>query len=181
MSLLRVSDGPPVSAALMFHAGRTLVKEAAVAEPAYNLAGQLYLSSSGWLLLSVPNALARGVFSAMTEPGIELPPYDDDPAKFNAHVSVMSKDDLTLIGGPERVTERGKTFAYTLGRLYGVEPDDWPGVSKVWYVKVHSPELQALRRSYGLTGLPHRGEYDFHITVGVRRKGVLGRGQTAKG
>lgn len=181
MSLLKTHDRPPLWAAVLFDAGRRLVKEAGDATLTYNLAGTLYASKSGWALLSVPNALVRGVFSAMKEPGIELPPYNDDPGQLNAHISVMSKDDIDKIGGPDRITERGKQFTYTLGRIYHVDPDGWPDIVRVWYIKVHSPELQELRRSYGLTSLPNDGKYDFHISVAVRRKKVLGRNEAAKG
>lgn len=180
MSLLRVTDKPPVWAAVLFDAGRSLAKQAADEEVAYNLAGRLYVSSSGYLLLSVPNSLVRGVFSAMREPGIELPPSGPD-GNLNAHITVMSPTDLTAIGGADAVTERGKEFRYSLGRVYSVEPDGWPNVAKVWYIKVHSPELQTLRLSYGLSSRPNDGGYDFHVTVAVRKRGVLGRNEKAKG
>lgn len=179
-SILTLREWPPPALVAVHAIGQDLVKQAAdTPTPAYSLSGTLYLAKTGWLLLAVPNALARGVFSAMNEPGVELPPAGDD-GQFNAHVSVMSPEDVALIGGPDKITERGKQFAYTLGRLYSVEPDGWPGMAKVWYIKVHSPELQTLRRSYGLSGLPHGGEYDFHVSVAVKRRGVLGRNGTAK-
>ncbi len=180
MSLLRVTDKPPMGAAILFNAGREFVKQAADATLTYNLSGRLYLSESGWLLLSVPNALVRGVFSAMDELGIELPPSGSD-GNLNAHISVMRKDEIDMLGGPNKITERGKQFTYTLGRIYSVEPEGWEGMAKAWYVKCHSPELQQLRRSYGLSSLPKEGKYDFHVTVAVRRKKVLGRNDTAKG
>ena len=43
------------------------------ASTGYPLSGRLYRSKTGWLLLSVPNALVRGVYDAMTAPGAELP------------------------------------------------------------------------------------------------------------
>lgn len=182
MAALSVTDTRlPEKEIALFEAGALLTKVAAGdPEPAYALAGRLYLSASGWLLMSVPNSFARGVFMAMDEPGVELPPADPS-GQFNAHVSVMSPTEIKGIGGPEMVTERGKAFAYTLGRLYSVEPEGWPDMAKVWFVRVHSPELQNLRRSYGLSGLPHEGRHDFHISVAVRRKKVLGRNDTAKG
>src|ERR1700722_17467363 len=76
------------------------VKEAAEAEVAYNLFGVLQFTPTGWLILSVPNALVRGVFAAMHEPGIELPP---GPSGLNAHISVMSGEELAKIGGADRV------------------------------------------------------------------------------
>lgn len=178
--LLNPTTEPPVWAALAFRAGETLVKAAGDPSIVYNLAGTLYLSSKGWVLLGVPNALVRGVYSAMREPGIELPP-PGAAGHLEAHITVLSPDDVDKIGGPEKVTERGKQFTYTLGRIYAVEPDGWPDVAKVWYVKVHSPELQELRRSYGLSGLPRGGEGDFHITCAIRKRGVLSRSETAKG
>jgi hypothetical protein len=180
MSVLGVTDRPPVWAAVCFKMGSDLVKQAGEPTLAYNLAGRLYLSQTGYLLLTVPNALVRGTFSAMTEPGIELPPNGPD-GNLDAHVTVMSPAEVTLAGGPDKITERGKQFFYTLGRVYAVEPDGWPDVAKVWYIKVHSPELRQLRQSYGLSSLPGDGKHDFHVSVAVRRKRVLGRNDTAKG
>lgn len=177
--LLAPTSKPPLWAALAFQAGQRLVKEAGDPTLVYNLSGTLYLSASGYLLLGVPNALVRGVYAAMKEPGIELPP-GGAAGQLEAHISVMSTEDVEKVGGPEKITERGKSYTYTLGRIYSVEPDGWPGVSKVWYIQVHSPELQELRRSYGLSGLPKDGEHAFHITVAVRKRGVLGRGETTK-
>lgn len=183
MSILRASDGPSVADRLHAQVGRLLAaaeKTAGDAEPVYNLTGPLYRSSSGWVLLQVPNALVRGVFAAMHEPGAELPPSGPD-GRLNAHISVFRKEELDAIGGADAVTERGKQFKYSIGRLMSVVPSSWSEMGRVWFLKVHSPELQALRRSYGMSSLPNGGKYDFHITVAVRRKGVLGRNDSRKG
>lgn len=178
MSVLTVCDDYSVTAELHRLAGQRIVKRAGDAYPVYNLAGTLYLGKKGWVLLSVPNALVRGVFQAMDEPGIELPPGPD--GKLEAHISVMSDTDIESIGGAEKITERGKQFHYSIGRLLSVQPDGWEGVNRVWFLTVHSPDLQALRRSYGLSSLPHDGEYVFHLTCAIRRKGVLGRNDNHK-
>lgn len=179
MSLLTVTDDIPSWAEAVYNIGR-LVKEADDTPTlAYNLAGMLYLSTNGWLMLSVPNAFVHGVFSMMKETGIEYPPSKTD-GRLNAHMTVMRPEELAQIGGADRVTERGKQFHFTFGRLYSVEPAGWPEMSRVWFVRVHSPELMELRRSYGLSSLPKEGKFDFHITVAVRRRGVLGRNETSK-
>jgi hypothetical protein len=178
MSILATRDGLPRWAEAMFAHGQQFVKHAGDPTVAYNLAGVLQLSSTtGYLLLSVPNTLVRGVFSAMREPGIELPtgPAGD----FMAHITVMRPEEIEQIGGADKITERGKQYHYTLGRLMELEPET-PGIAKVWYIRVHSPELQALRQSYGLSSLPSRGQFDFHITTAVRRRGVLGKNETSK-
>lgn len=146
-------------------------KSANDASPVYDLAGRLYLSSSGWLLLSVPNAVLHGMFAAIDEEGLEKPGN-------SAHISVMNADEVSQIGA-NKITERGKPFRYQLGPVKVVKPKTWEGVSKVWYVTVYSPELKRLRVSYGLDALPH-GDWDFHITVAIRRSGVLTAGANTK-
>lgn len=143
------------------------------------MTGRLSLSSSGWLLLSVPNALVRGTFDAMDEPGIELPPSGDDGA-LNAHISVMRPEEIAEIGGPDKVTERGHTFSYSVGRMRTVVPAGWAEMSRCWMLHVHSPALEKLRKSYGLSPRPNDNKYDFHITVAVRRKKVLQDGDVRK-
>ena len=44
-----------------------LTKEAGTPVSTYALSGELYASNSGWILLSVPNALVRGAFDALNE------------------------------------------------------------------------------------------------------------------
>lgn len=155
--------------------GRRLVKLAADApEPVYALAGKLYLAASGWLLLSVPNGLVRGIYENLDEVGVELPPGKDGQP-FNAHISIMRPGEIEQIGGPDVISERGHMFHYNIGRLATVTPLGWEEMSKCWLIQVISPELMQLRRSYGLPSLPQRnGEsLGFHITVAVKRKGVL--------
>lgn len=142
-----------------------------IPELSYSLRGKLYLSSSGWILLSVPNALGRGAFEALREPGTELPGARE--GGYNAHISVIRPEELEQIGGPDKIDERGHEFSFTLGPVRSVTPTSWDGVSKVWFIEVQSPELERLRKSYGLPALPNDNRYKFHITFAVRRRGVL--------
>ena len=158
-------------------------KNAAEHERSYSLVGRLQASvhkEKPWLLLSVPNSVTRSVFDAMHEPGIELPPSKD--GKLNAHISVMRPEEIDKIGGVDKVTERGHQFHYSLGSLRRVTPAGWPEMSDCWFLSVHSPELERLRRSYGLSPLPSRNgdQIPFHITVAVRRKKVLGNNDLSK-
>lgn len=141
-------------------------------QKSFAMSGRLVVPSSGWALLEVPNSFVRGVFESLNEPGLQLPLKD---GRLRAHISVMRSEEVEQIGGPDKLTERGKSFRYTLGPLQSVRPHGWQDVSKVWFVKVESPELKELRKSYGLPPLPHKGpvEMQFHITVAIRRIGVL--------
>lgn len=154
-----------------------LVKSAGTPESSPSLAGRLYASSSGWILLAVPNAVVNGLFSALDEPGIELPPTHGK-AFYDAHISVMRKEEVEGLGGVDRISERGRMFHYQLGPIKTVRPAGWDEMSKVWFVEVKSPELEKLRKTYGLEPLPNG--YQFHITVAVRRKHVLGANPVSK-
>lgn len=150
--------------------------------PANNLAGIFYISEHNgrpWGSLAVPNSLVRGVFQAMSEPGIELPPSEG--GKLNAHITVVRPEEIMAVGGPDKFkADRGKQFTYSIGRLVSVAPRGWDEMSKAWMLRVNSPALTQLRKSYGLSAKPNNDKYDFHISVAVRRKKVLQRGTTTK-
>lgn len=156
-------------------------KQASTNQP---LSGRLYCAKSGWLLLSVPNALVRGVYDALSAPGAELPRAGVMNVPnvavdlLNAHISVMTADEVASIG-QNNINERGHAFPYSLGPLKELDVKNIAGVSKVWAITVTSPALADLRKSYGLSALPNGRP--FHITVAVRRKGVLQDNGLAKG
>jgi len=127
----------------------------------------------------VPNPLVQGVFSAMHEPGIELPPAPS--GKLEAHITVFRPEEVAAIGGADKITERGKMFGYRLGGLYSLEPAGWPEMERVWCLAVSSQPLQTLRKSYGLSALPDEGRKRFHVSVAVRRRRVLGDNAVGKG
>ena len=183
MLLLFGEMRPPAWVRELYAAGLVIgerYKQADAPEVVHALSGMLYVSPSNWGLLSVPNALVRGVFSAIDEPGVELPSHSEKPGKLDAHISVFRPEELAEIGGPDKLTERGKRFRYTTGAVKTVQPAGWPTMNRVWFVKIHSPELEVLRQSYGLSPRPKNNEFDFHLTVAVRRKGVLGKNPISK-
>ena len=143
----------------------------------YPLAGRLYIAKSGWLMLSVPNALVRGVYDALVAPGAELPTHERSEV-LNAHISVMTADEVTKIG-PDKINERGHNFHYTLGALREIPINKAGNLSRVWAIQISSPQLSEIRKSYGLSPLPK--DEPFHITVACRRKGVLLNNSTSKG
>lgn len=164
----------------LLHESRRFAKQAGDAEISYAMTGKLYLSQSGWLLLQVPNHIGRGTFDALTEPGIELP-MNERTGHYNAHVSVMRPEEIASIpGGAGAITERGHHVSYTLGPLRTVRPSGWDEYERVWFIEVRSPDLEKLRKSYGLTAKPNKDKFDFHITVAVRKRHVLRGNDTSK-
>ncbi len=173
MSLISVSDFPSYAHAAIYEMASDLEKRADV-----QLSGLLQATKSNHLIVGVPTALVRGVFDAMDEPGITLPTSVDEGA-LRAGIVVMTPDELTDAGGAKAVTERGKQFNYSLGALIEQPARGWPGVSACWHLKIKSPSLAKLRRSYGLSSkLP--GGSDFSIVVACRKTGVLASNAKSK-
>lgn len=156
-------------------------KEGSSPVRSYGLKGTLYLSQSGWLLLSVPNSLIQGAFDALHELGAEPPAGREGGGPYKAHVSVLRAEEVEVLGA-DNVSERGHTFSYTLGPLKVVDLPEDPDYARVWFIEVQSPELQKLRKSYGLEALPAKKgvPMPFHITVAYQRRKVLRAGPTSK-
>lgn len=152
----------------------SLIKAAGVAESVYAFQGKIYLSKNGWLLLSVPNALVRGAFDALHEPGVELPTREGE---LNAHISIMTKEEVDKIG-EDNINDRGHTASYMITGLKTVVPASWDGVSKVWFLEAKSPQLEKIRKSYGLS--PLLKNHAYHITIGIRRTRVLYDNEVSK-
>ena len=173
MSLISVTDQPSPDFLRIYSEVLDLEKRAAV-----QMAGLLQATKSGHLILGVPTALVRGVFDAMSEPGISMPTSVDGGA-LRAGIVVMTPSELESVGGASSVSERGKQYPYSLGELVEASARGWPGVSACWHLRVKSPELGKLRRSYGLP-TKVEGDSDFSIVIACRKSGVLSSNATSK-
>lgn len=169
--LLSVNGLPPESHFKLWQIGNSVEKRAGT-----ELSGLLQVIGSGYLVLSVPTSLVRGVFDALIEPGITLPSAVDG---MRACIIVMTPSELESIGGASNVSERGKSFHYQLGELVETPAKGWPGISTCWHLRVKSPELTKLRRTYGLPDKLEKGS-DFSIVVACRKVGVLAANAKSK-
>lgn len=172
MSLISVIDLPDYRQVLLYELIKQEEKRAEV-----KLSGLLQITNN-YLIVSVPTALVRGVFDAMHEPGISLPSALDGDT-LRAGIVVMTPDEIDGIGGASKISERGKQYTYTLGKLQEVKAEGWPGVSTCWHLRVNSPDLTKLRRSYGLPA-KIEAKSDFSIVVACRKVGVLAANGTSK-
>ena len=156
----------------------------ATSNPVYALSGEFYFSRRGYGLIRVPSDLGKALFAAMDIPGIEPPPVSPGNLTYQHHITVMSADEVNLLGGPSKINERAKRFRYQLGPICTAVPLGWREMSRVWFVQVQSPDLMQLRRTYGLSSYPMDPEskiqIGFHITIAVRRRNVLYQNDVAK-
>ncbi len=114
--------------------------------------------------------LADGIIDAFIElikrRDVKKPEEASDDDYVGAHISVMRPDEyLRVTKGRKRIKEIGEEFDYTIEKLYVTEPN-WGDVQECYFISVKSPQLEALRKKYGLS--KKINGHDFHISVGVR-------------
>ena len=129
------------------------------------LKGIIRKTDDGFIYVDISNNVINGLFSLIDEEGIEKPPYSDEEYdNIGAHISVMKEDELKE---DEEFSDFGKEITFKLDKFFSVEPKTWDEVERVWCIKVVSPDLEKLRKKYGLAKKFHG--HDFHITVAVKK------------
>jgi len=132
------------------------------------LKGTLEQTNDGFVYLNLSNDVIHGLFTLIDEEGIEKPPYDK--GKYNglgAHISVMNQDEFKE---ETKIKEIGREFSFKLGKFYSTEPEGWDEMERVWFVSVISPELEKLRKKYGLPQTYKGLNHDFHFTCAIKKK-----------
>lgn len=173
MSVISTNDFPDTRLLRLYAIGYLKEKRAEV-----RLSGLLQATRGNYLIVAVPTGLVRGVFDALHLPGLSLPSAIDGES-LRAGIVVMTPAELERVGGIAKINERGRVYPYSLGELQEVAAKDWPGVAACWHLRVRSPELGELRRTYGLP-TKVEGESDFSIVVACRKTGVLVANATSK-
>jgi acylphosphatase len=128
------------------------------------LAGRLQAGPSGNLELTVPSSLIKGVFDALDEPGAEFVVRNN---RTECAIKVMTKEEISKLGGVSHISERGHSYHYTLGPI--VELPATGDYDKLWAISIKSDDLEKIRKSYGLETSPQLG---FYIPVGCKKKRV---------
>ena len=119
----------------------------------------------GFLYLDVPDDIIEAFVKMIPNRGLDKPEVATDPTDYvGAHISVMYAEETKRL--KKRVREIGEDFQYTLDKMYVTTPENWDDVQEVYFIAVKSPQLEGLRRKYGLR--PKLNGHDFHITVAVR-------------
>ena len=127
------------------------------------LKGILKQTDDGYIYLSVSNDVIHGLFSLIDEENIEKALYGD----IGAHISVMNEDEFEE---EIKIGEIGKEFVFKLGKFHSTEPDGWDEMERVWFITCISPELEKLRKKYGLPKTYKNMGHEFHCTIAIRKK-----------
>jgi hypothetical protein len=128
--------------------------------------GVLKQNKQGFVYLDVDNHFINAMLPFLQLQGLVRPPY------FNlfgtpegAHIAVIPARE-SAFHYLTQFREIGQEFPFEIEGLYSLEPTLWPEVEQVWFFKVHSSNLETLRRRYFLTEKP--GGHSFHIAVAIK-------------
>ena len=119
--------------------------------------GILKQKDNGFIYLDVDNAYIDDVIPLMEIPG-ELRPRPTAAKSMGAHISVFDEKENV------QPFELGQLFYFDLKDIRSFTLHTRDGLKKLWVISTESPELEALRESYGLSS-KLKG-YDYHISLG---------------
>lgn len=122
--------------------------------------GVLTQHSDGFVYLKVDNDYIHVLFPMLRAHGFHKPPYFRRPGAVGAHISVMYKDEIPY---HKPIAEIGKVFTFTPTKLALVRVK---GRTQYIILEIQSPELEELRKKYGLS--PYLKNHAFHISIAKR-------------
>lgn len=123
--------------------------------------GILKRNKEGFVYLKVDDGYIDQLFPLLSNPSYERPPYFRRFNSPGAHISVFYVHETQQVG---KIKELGRRFAFKIKGLAAV-----PDRTREYIVlKVVSPELEQLRKKYGLA--PFLKGHDFHITIAKKKR-----------
>ena len=145
----------PVSAKEDFRIeDQPLAFEEALSLPCY---GTLKQKENGFIYLDASNAYITKIIPLLEIPG-ELRPRPTASKSIGAHISVFHENEGI------RPEELEQPFSFQVQDIRSFTLNTRDGLKKLWVIAADSPELEALRVSYGCS--PKLKGYDYHITLG---------------
>lgn len=122
-------------------------------------------SEDGFLYVDIDDAYIHKLITFLEEEGFQEPPYFGKPGLVGAHISVAYYDEARELGLGE-IEECGQLIVFTPKKCQVVHPPKWKETESLYIITVEAPELDRIRKKYGLP----RREHEFHITVGIKPK-----------
>lgn len=125
------------------------------------LEGKLVIKSDGFVYLKVDDGYIHALFPMLelSKKGFKQSPYFRSKDSPGAHISVFYADENVV---PKEV---GQTFHFTLKDIVIVHANKYESYA---ILQVESPELEKLRKKYGLSG--HLRRHDYHISLAEKKE-----------
>jgi hypothetical protein len=128
--------------------------------------GTLRKNSQGLVYLDIDNRFISMMLPYLLSQGLVRPPYFNlFSSPEGAHIPVILSRE-TAFHYLDKIEEIGAEFSFEIEGLYSTNPTSWPEVEQVWFFKLSSDGLEALRKNYFLPSTP--GGLCFHIAVAVK-------------
>lgn len=119
-------------------------------------------NSDGFVYVDVDDGYIHNLITWIQQDGFEEPPYFG-AGLVGAHITVIYPDEIKKYGLTD-ITECGEQISFVPKDCQIVYPPRGKEIDEVYFVVVESPQLDQIRKKYGLT----KREYVFHITIGVK-------------
>jgi hypothetical protein len=126
----------------------------------YEWRGTLRETEDGFVYVDLDDAYIHELIRYIEPYGFIEPPYFGKPGLVGAHISLFYSGEKPE-GGLEEI---GQEISFTPTTTQTVKPPSWENIDEVFILEVDSPELEEMRKKYGL----EKREIPFHITIGVK-------------
>lgn len=127
--------------------------------------GKLAIDKKGYIYLSLPDDYIFELYTILGKKEACPPPYFDKELSYGAHISIVL---ATEIRSTPHLPTTGQMIPFTITGCYSVEPENWEEMKRVWFLTIHSPELEGIRTQLGLS--PKIEDHEFHITFAVQKR-----------
>lgn len=122
--------------------------------------GVLKEGKDGFVYVKIDDGYINQLYPLLELQEYRKPAYFRRPNAPGAHISVFYVSERSHTG---KIKEIGKKISFKIERIEAVPPNS----PEYIVLKVSSPELEALRKKYGLK--PHLKDHSFHITIAKKK------------
>lgn len=127
--------------------------------------GRLVKGKKGLYFIKLPDQILGTLLPFIKKIGADIPSHFMLIDNIGAHIPViMPHETLDFGKSPDEV---GETFYFAITGIYAKEVNNYPGISKVFYISFTSYDLEWLRQKHGLTS-SLAGE-SFHCIIGTKK------------
>jgi hypothetical protein len=128
--------------------------------------GTLKQKANGYLYLDVSDDFITLAIPLIDVPGRIVPPSHYTNKKgIGAHISVIYENEI-IAKDIWEIEELGQEYTFSVMELRSIKMTNNNKMQKLWLIAVDAPELETLRKKYGLR--PLLKGHDFHITIGTQ-------------
>lgn len=121
--------------------------------------------AGGFVYVDLDDAYIHKLAPFIEQEGFEEPPYFGKPGLVGAHITVIYPTEMKK-HPIETLEESDEIIRFTLKTCQIVYPHRRKEVDEIYLLVVDAPELDLVRKKYGLHKLTH----PFHITLGIKPK-----------